>query len=148
VHHWHKPQTQDCLRINTALCSTPLPHTEPFYGSMDFLRDNPSEPVAEETFTHSQLSWSSIIPYLLHPSNTIPNVACKGRQKMTYFKEVKKFGAGNHRQWFEIRRNYNIAFTQTTCTDHTQTVIITDPQQTNRFSVHGCWMFELLYCGS
>jgi len=32
---------------------------------MDFVRDNPSEPVPEETFTHSHLSWSSIIPYLL-----------------------------------------------------------------------------------
>jgi len=28
-------------------------HTQPFYGSMDFFRDNPGEPVPEETFTHS-----------------------------------------------------------------------------------------------
>jgi len=27
-------------------------HTEPFYGSMDFVRVNPGEPVPEETFTH------------------------------------------------------------------------------------------------
>ena len=33
---------------------------------MDFVRDNPGEPVLEETFTHSHLSWSSIVPYLLH----------------------------------------------------------------------------------
>jgi len=37
-------------------------HTQPFYGSLDFVW----EPVPEETFTHSHLSCSSIIPYLLH----------------------------------------------------------------------------------
>jgi len=25
---------------------------QPFYGSLDFVRDNPGEPVPEETFTH------------------------------------------------------------------------------------------------
>jgi len=30
-------------------------HTQPFYGSLDFVRDNPSEPVPEETFTHSPI---------------------------------------------------------------------------------------------
>jgi len=30
-------------------------HTLPFYGSVDFVRDNPGEPVPEETFTHSHL---------------------------------------------------------------------------------------------
>jgi len=49
-------------------------HTQPFYGSMDFLRDNPGEPVPEETFTHSHLSWSTIVPYLLHPSTTIHGI--------------------------------------------------------------------------
>jgi len=52
----------------------PPTHTEPFYGSMDSVRDNPGEPVPEETFTHSHLSWSSIVPYLLHPSTTIPGL--------------------------------------------------------------------------
>jgi len=37
-------------------------HTQPFYGSVDFVRDHPGKPVAEETFTHSHSSWSSIIP--------------------------------------------------------------------------------------
>jgi len=37
-------------------------HTKPFYGSLDLVRDNPGEPVPEETFTHSHSSWSSIIP--------------------------------------------------------------------------------------
>ena len=41
---------------------------QPFYGSLEFAWDNPGEPVPEETFTHSHLSWSSIIPYLLLPS--------------------------------------------------------------------------------
>jgi len=31
-----------------------------------FVRDNPVEPLMEETCTHSHLSWSSVIPYLLH----------------------------------------------------------------------------------
>jgi len=36
-------------------------HTQPFYSSVDFVRDNPGEPVPEETSTHYS-SWSSIIP--------------------------------------------------------------------------------------
>ena len=37
---------------------------KPFYGPLDFVQDNPGESVPEETFTHSHLLWSSIIPYL------------------------------------------------------------------------------------
>jgi len=37
-------------------------HTQPFYGCLDSVRDNPGEPVPEETFTHSHPSWSSNIP--------------------------------------------------------------------------------------
>jgi len=44
-------------------------HTQPFYGSLDFVWDNLGDQVPEETFTHSHMSWSSIVPYLLHPSN-------------------------------------------------------------------------------
>jgi len=40
---------------------------QPFYSSLDFVRNNPGEPVPEETFTLSHLSRSSIIPYLLFP---------------------------------------------------------------------------------
>ena len=36
-------------------------HTQPFYGSVEFVRDNQGEPVPQETFTHSHSSWSSII---------------------------------------------------------------------------------------
>ena len=49
-------------------------HAQPFYGSMDLVRDNPGEPVPEKTFNHSHLSWSAIIPYLLHPSNKIHGI--------------------------------------------------------------------------
>ena len=41
---------------------------------MDFVQDNPDEPVPEQTFTHSHLSWSSIIPYLLPPSIMIHDI--------------------------------------------------------------------------
>jgi len=44
------------------------------YGSLDFVWDNPGELVPEETFTHSHLSWSSVIPYLLPPSITIHGI--------------------------------------------------------------------------
>jgi len=39
-----------------------------------FFWDYLGEPVPEETFTHSYLSWSSIIPYLLPPSITIHRI--------------------------------------------------------------------------
>jgi len=47
---------------------------QPFYSSLDFVRDNQDEPVPEETFTYSHILWSSVIPYLLHPSNTIHGI--------------------------------------------------------------------------
>jgi len=53
--------------VGFEMCIT---HTQPFYGSLDFVQDNPGEPVREETFTHSHLSWSSVIPYVLPPSIT------------------------------------------------------------------------------
>jgi len=43
-------------------------HTQPFYGSLDSVQDKLDQPVPEETFTHSHLSWSSVIPNLLPPS--------------------------------------------------------------------------------
>jgi len=49
-------------------------HTQPFYGSVEFVRDNPGEPVPEETFTPSHSSWSSIIPIcFLHLLRSIWN---------------------------------------------------------------------------
>jgi len=41
---------------------------------LDFVWDKPGEPVPEETFTHSHLSWSSVIPYLLPPSVMIHGI--------------------------------------------------------------------------
>jgi len=55
-------------------CTFRVTHTQLFYSSMDFVRDNPGEQVREETFTHSHLLWSPIIPYLLLPSNTIHGI--------------------------------------------------------------------------
>jgi len=56
------------------LTSSAKTRTRPFYGSLDFIRDNPGEPVPEKTFTYSHLSWSSIIPYLLLPSIIIHGI--------------------------------------------------------------------------
>ena len=64
-------KTKTKLKQKIQKTKTKHTHTQPFYGSVDFVWDNLGEPVAEETFTHSHLSWSSIVPYLLHPSNTI-----------------------------------------------------------------------------
>jgi len=36
-----------------------------FYGSLDFVRDNPGESVPEETFTHSHLLWLQSMAYSL-----------------------------------------------------------------------------------
>jgi len=41
------------------------------YGSLDSVWNNLSEPIPEETFTHSHLSWSSVIHNLLPPSSMI-----------------------------------------------------------------------------
>jgi len=49
-------------------------HTQPFYGFLDFILDNPGEPVPEETFTNSHPSWSSFIPYLPPPSIMIHGI--------------------------------------------------------------------------
>jgi len=49
-------------------------HTQPFYGSLDSVRDNPGEPAPEETFTHSHLSWSTVILYLLPSCITIHGI--------------------------------------------------------------------------
>ena len=49
-------------------------HTHTFYTSLDFVWDNPGEPVPEETFTHLHLLWSSVVPYLLCASNMIHGI--------------------------------------------------------------------------
>jgi len=67
-----KPTHRQASITNT-LCYT-VTHTQPFYGSLDFVHGNPGEPVPEKTFTHSHISWSSVIPYLLPPSITIHGI--------------------------------------------------------------------------
>ena len=49
-------------------------HAQSFYSSLDFVQDNLGKQVPEETFTHSHLSWSSIVLYLLHQSNKIQGI--------------------------------------------------------------------------
>jgi len=49
---------------------------------MDFVQDNPGEPVPEETFTYSHLS---IVPYLLHPSKTIHGILPVQSTRLTVF---------------------------------------------------------------
>ena len=51
--------------LHTEILTFTHTHTQPFYGSVEIVRDNPGELVPEETFAHPHLSWSSIIPYLL-----------------------------------------------------------------------------------
>ena len=63
-----------CVVIFVSTYYTTTTALQPFYGSLDFVWDNPGEPVPEETFTHSHLSWSSIIPYLLLPSIMIHGI--------------------------------------------------------------------------
>ena len=62
-------------------------HTQPFYSSLDFVHDNPSEPVPEATFTYyySHISWSSIVPNLLHPFNTIHGILPVQFMRLTVF---------------------------------------------------------------
>ena len=43
------------------------------------------EPVPKETFTHSHLSWSSVIPYLLPPSSTIHGILSVQSTCLTVF---------------------------------------------------------------
>jgi len=69
----------------TVALSLSLTHTQLFYGSVDFVRDNLGEPVPEETFTHSHLSWSSIVRYLLHPSTTIHGILPVQSTHLTVF---------------------------------------------------------------
>jgi len=59
--HTHPPHTH----THTHWPTTILQH---------FVRDNPGEPVPEETFTRSHLSWSSIILYQLPPSTMMHSI--------------------------------------------------------------------------
>jgi len=71
-------------------CRETQTHTQPFYGSVDFVWDNPGEPVPEEAFTHSHSSWSSIIPICFLQRNLKQNA--KPKQLLTFF--IKNVGYG------------------------------------------------------
>jgi len=62
-----------------------MAHTHNCFTALDFIWDNPGEPVPEETFTHSQLSWSTIVPCLLLPSNTIHGILPIQSMHLTVF---------------------------------------------------------------
>ena len=54
-----------CFAVVPKLCHLNLAcllttNTQPFYSSLDSVWDNLGEPVAEKTFTHLHLSWSSV----------------------------------------------------------------------------------------
>jgi len=63
-------------KLNTRTYTHTHTHTHNCFTALwlDFVRDNLGEPVPEETFTHSNLSWSSIVPCLLHPSTMIHGI--------------------------------------------------------------------------
>ena len=71
------PLSYDCYLwafTGWAIQTTHITHIQQCYSSLDFVWDNPGELVPEEMFTHSHLSWSSIIPCLLPPSITIHSI--------------------------------------------------------------------------
>jgi len=85
--HW----ISSAVDLPTGYCGTHT-HTKPFYGSIDFVYDNPGELGPEESFTHSHLSWSSIIPYLLFPCNTIHGILPIQSMRLTvFFHNLSKF---------------------------------------------------------
>jgi len=96
--------------VMNALANTHT-HTQPFYGSVEFVRDNLGEPLPEETFTHSHPSWSSIIPYLLPPSITI-HVILIVDQTRKFGNELKYLAIYKSNQIKFICSNKHITFTR------------------------------------
>ena len=67
------PQKIDLLDFDDTHTHTHT-HTHNRFTALDFVQENTGEPVPEETFTHSHLSWSSIIQKLVL---TNYNILCK-----------------------------------------------------------------------
>jgi len=71
--HWPVPDYVDMINMfHCIMC-----HIITLAASillLPFVQDYPGEPVPAETFTHSNLSWSSIVIYLLPPSTTIHSI--------------------------------------------------------------------------
>jgi len=75
-------------------CMRVLTHTHNRFMALLTVRDNWGEPEPEETFTHSHLSWSSVIPYLLSPSITICGILPVQFTYLTdFFHNLSKFSS-------------------------------------------------------
>jgi len=74
THCIHKISWQHLFKFFSCTHECTHAHTQPFYGSLDFVWDYPGEPVPKQTVTHSHLSWLSIILYLLPPSTAIHGI--------------------------------------------------------------------------
>ena len=88
---WTGTATQPCAdwemnQWNHKFCTQTvvLPHTTVLWLS-EFCMGQPGESVPEETFTRSHLSQSSIVPYLLHPSNMIHGIRLVQSTHLTVF---------------------------------------------------------------
>jgi len=103
-------------------------HTQPFYDSLDFVLDNPGEPVPEETFTHSHVSWSSVIRYLLPPSVMIHGILPVQFTCLTVF--------FHNLQVFLV---YLLAWHP-----ELHTPYISSPNHCLLFTAHGCFAVEIM----
>ena len=65
ISHLLQTKWGQMRRVEKSITHT---HTQLFYGSVEFVRDNPGEPLPEETFTHSTLIVVINHPNLLSPS--------------------------------------------------------------------------------
>jgi len=72
------------LKITVKMEVSKHTHTKLFLRLSGFSLGQPGEPVPEETFTHSHISWSSIIPYLLSQSITIHGILLVQFTCLTY----------------------------------------------------------------
>jgi len=63
-----------CIFNYSTFCHITTATTTTILWLSGFDRDNLDELVPEETFTHSHVLWSSIIPYLIPPSITIHGI--------------------------------------------------------------------------
>jgi len=81
-----KPHSIVCNRCRFTVVIAKCLAGSLFLGhSVDFVHDNPGELVPEETFTHSHLSWLTIVPYLFHSSNMIRILHVQSDPKLPAF---------------------------------------------------------------
>jgi len=75
---------------HTHACTHTHTHTTILWLS-GFCPGLPGEPIPEEAFTHSHLSWLSIVPYLLHPSNAIHDILSIQSTRLQSFSQYQVF---------------------------------------------------------